>query len=167
MAEALAPLPPQLVPTLTRLCRESGESVMACRYSPAGPVCVAVAASDQPISVSIRVGTTLPMLRTAQGKLWLSGMSEAERRAWARRQGPEAEAALAALGPELAHIRTAGFARNQGANEPDIAALSVPVQQGGHMALTLSVFGMLSRFDEPLFTRAEQLLTQAAQTLST
>jgi IclR family pca regulon transcriptional regulator len=165
MAEKLAPLPPSLQPGLTRLRQDRGESVMACRFTPRGPLCVAVSLAQRPISVQIRTGTTLPMMCTAQGRLFLAGMAPRDRVQWATTQG-ETQQALAALEPVLADLRTQGHALNRGDNEPDIAAVSVPVRAGGRTALTLSVFGTLSRFDADFVTRAEEALKAAAADLA-
>ncbi|UYV38033.1 IclR family transcriptional regulator [Rhodobacteraceae bacterium D3-12] len=167
MAEDLAPLPPGLQLCLDRLQQELGESVMACRFTPRGPLCVAVSLAQRPISVHIRTGTTLPMLPTAQGRLFLAGMSPRERAQWATTQGTPPEE-LAALEPVLARVRADGHALNRGDNEPDIAAVSVPVTPtSGRASLTLSAFGTLSRFDARFTARAEPALKRAATDLAT
>lgn len=166
MAESLAPLPPGLHHQIDSLQQELGESVMACRFTARGPLCVAVSLARRPISVHIRTGTTLPMLPTAQGRLFLAGMSPRERAQWAASQGTPPED-LAALEPVLARVRIDGHALNRGDNEPDIAAVSVPVTPAsGRTALTLSAFGTLSRFDPPFIARAEAALKQAAAALA-
>nr|WP_139792592.1 IclR family transcriptional regulator C-terminal domain-containing protein [Pseudophaeobacter leonis] len=137
---------------------------MACRFTPRGPLCVAVSLAQRPISVQIRTGTTLPMMCTAQGRLFLAGMSRRDRLQWATAQGESPEA-LAALEPVLARMRTEGHALNQGDNEPDIAAVSVPIKGAGRSALTLSVFGTLSRFDPGFIQRAQAVLKAAAAEL--
>lgn len=164
-AEAVNPMAARVQKIIDGISDEVNESVMACRPGRDGPTCVAVRAADRPISVNIKVGTVLPMVPTAQGKLWLAMMSDAERRAWFRNhpeQTLEPEDA-AKLDQDLARIRRAGFAVNCGDNEPDIGAVAVPVVlSDGRMHLSLSVFGMLSRFDEALVENAKRLLKQAA-----
>lgn len=165
MAEDLAPLPAGLQIVLDRLRQDLDESVMACRYTPRGPMCVAVSPAQRPISVHIRTGTTLPMLQTAQGRLFLAGMAPRDRAHWAAGQGVS-PSALAALDAVLARARTQGHALNRGDNEPDIAAVSVPVRAGGRTVLTLSAFGTLGRLDARFATRAETLLKDAASELA-
>ncbi|MCO6382674.1 IclR family transcriptional regulator [Oceanicola sp. 502str15] len=165
MAEELAPLPPGLQSVLDRLQQELGESVMACRYTPRGPLCVAVSLAQRPISVQIRTGTTLPMTRTAQGRLFLAGLSPRDRAQWALAQG-EAAAAMKELEPELERLRAEGCAVNRGDNEPDIAAVSVPIRAGERTVLTLSAFGTLSRFEAGFVERAKGVLKAAAAELS-
>ncbi|TNJ47792.1 IclR family transcriptional regulator [Phaeobacter sp. B1627] len=165
MAEDLAPLPRSLQATLDALRQELNESVMACRFTARGPLCVAVSAAQRPISVNIRTGTTLPMLETAQGRLFLADMSVRDRAGWARAQGVE-PAVLRAIEPALDQAQRSGHAINRGDNEPDIAAVSVAVRTGGRTTLTLSVFGTLSRFDTAFIDRARDLLRDAAEGLA-
>ena len=165
MAEELNPLAGNVQDDLDGISRDLGESAMACRLSARGPLCIAVSPADRPISVNIKTGTTLPLLTTAQGKIWLAHMSAPERAALQRRHAFEATD-LDELEPELAQIRAEGCARNLGSNEPDIAAIAVPVlTDGGQAVLTLSVFGMLSRFDAGLLQRAEERLKAVAARL--
>lgn len=160
IAELTNPLAARLRPVITDLAREIGESVMVCRLGPKGPTCIAVAASDRPITVNISVGTVLPLATSAQGKLWLAHMSP-----------EEAETLLdGARGPsaaELERVRTEGYAQNLGETEPDIGAFAVPIYgPTGGLALTLSTFGMLSRIDDALIKGALPLLKAAAAGLS-
>lgn len=160
LAEATNPLASKIQPLISDLARELHESVMVCRLGRTGPVCIAVAASDQPITVNISVGTVLQMAVTAQGKLWLAHMDERERSDWLG-DGQAVDEA------ELAAILEQGFSRNKGDNEPDIAALSVPIMGAdGKVFLTLSTFGMLSRFSEDAVERALPLLLRAARAIS-
>lgn len=165
MAEDLAPLPPSLQAVLDSARQDLGESVMACRYTPRGPLCVAVSQSQRPISVQIRTGTTLPMMATAQGRLFLAAMSARDRAQWAEAQG-ESPDNLSALEPVLDSLAVEGVALNRGDNEPDIAAVSVPIKAGARTVMTLSAFGTLGRFDAAFVTRATATLKAAADELA-
>ncbi|KUP92121.1 IclR family transcriptional regulator [Tritonibacter horizontis] len=165
MADDLAPLPRALQATLDHLRQELNESVMACRYTPRGPICVAVSQAQRPISVNIRIGTTLPMLPTAQGKLFLADMAPRARQSWAVAQGIDPEG-VQALALQLDAVRAQGFARNRGDNEPDIAAVSVPVRRDGRTVLTLSAFGTLGRLDDAFIQNATVKLMEAAAALA-
>ncbi|SMY08848.1 IclR family transcriptional regulator [Flavimaricola marinus] len=164
MAEELAPLPKALPATLDKVRHALGESVMACRFTPRGPMCVAVSQAQRPISVNIRIGTTLPMLNTAQGRLFLAHMSARDSASWAKAQGVK-DAQIECVEPALVEARDKGFALNRGDNEPDIAAVSVPVLIGGKAVLTLSAFGMLSRMDDAFVEAAISELNRAAAAL--
>lgn len=158
-----------LQPEIDTLSRNLNESVMVCRLTRQGPTCVAVANSSRAISVNISVGTLLPLHATAQGKLWLAEMSPSERssrlsvQSVVGTQVPMPEAGK--LEEELAEVRKQGYALNLGDNEPDIAAVSVPIRDAAErVVLTLSAFGMLSRFHAGfLDTARDQLLAAAVR----
>lgn len=159
-------VPQQVEDCIAALSASLNESVMVCRPGRDGPVCVAVAPSSRPITVNIRIGTMLPMLRSAQGYLWLLAMNEMERNKYLDAGLPGGSSARQALVKRLKETRRRGYAINLGDNESDIAALAVPVlNQSGQMVLTLSAFGMLSRFDKRFITRATRELKGAAAKL--
>jgi DNA-binding IclR family transcriptional regulator len=160
IAELTNPLGARLQPVVADLAREIGESVMICRLGPKGPSCIAVAASNRPITVNISVGTVLPLATSAQGKLWLAHMAPGEaENLLDGTKGPSAA--------ELAKVRAKGYAQNLGETEPDIGAFAVPIYgPNGGVALTLSTFGMLSRIDDALIERALPLLKAAAARVS-
>ena len=171
VAEVTDMLPGQLQPHIDELSAQLEESVMVCRLSRHGPTCVAVAKSSRPISVNIEVGTLLPLGTTAQGKLWLAEMSASERNARLKAQqilsGQVEDLNSSALEKSLQDIKADGFASNLGENEPDIAAISVPVRDSANqIALTLSTFGTLGRFDEDFLTKARPALMATAIDLS-
>lgn len=142
---------------IEELAHELNESVMVCRLGRHGPACLAVASSSRSISVNISVGTVLPMTASAQGKLWLAAMEPAQRAQWLQ-AGQTSES----LG--LDQIRDCGYARNRGENEPDIGALSVPVENAsGEVVYTLSTFGMIHRFDDEMVARNLPILLAMAQ----
>ena len=160
LAEVTNPLAIRLQPIVSDLARKLQESVMVCRLGRKGPTCIAVAASDRPLTVNISVGTVLPIAVTAQGRLWLANMPEKEAQVWL-------DGATEPTQSELSRIKEQDFARNNGENEPDIGALAVPVRgSNGEVALTLSTFGMLSRFDDEMVTRALPILKKAASQIS-
>ncbi|MES0828404.1 IclR family transcriptional regulator [Ruegeria sp. SCP11] len=163
------PLASVVKPIITAASIDLNESVMASRFSQGGPICMAVSPSNRPININIKVGTILPIHSTAQGKIWLSTLSKKERTA------SLAAYSLAALTEqtvqdneglekELDQIRAQGFALNRGENEPDLGAVSVPVfSDEKRVFLTLSTFGLLSRFDDAFVETAVERLNRAAR----
>jgi len=144
------------------------ESVMVCKLARNGPTCVAVASSSRAISVNITVGTVLPFLTSAQGKLWLADMEDTVRQSYldtaaiagTMPSAPDRDS----LDADLARIRAAGYATNLGSNEPDIGAVSVPIRNArGTMVLSLSAFGLLRRFEPGFVDRARATLDASAR----
>lgn len=166
LAFELSPLPALARSEVEAVSRDLNESVMACRMGRSGPLCIASAHSRRPIRVTVDVGTVLPLRTTAQGKLFLAAMEPAERLARARTEGPLDDAGRAALEAEMARLVREGHATNQGENESEIGAIAVPVMgPSGRTELTLSVFGILSRFDAELMARAKTRLAQSKAAL--
>lgn len=150
-------------PEVDALCATLGESAMACRPLPAGPTCLCAAEPARPLTISVEAGAVLSLHQSSQGRLLLADMS------------PEARAETFADLPaservqdrELDSIARRGYAVTLGANEPDIGAVAVPVRdRTGRIRLTLSVFGLLSRFDQELIKHARTELFAAAERLS-
>ncbi len=163
------PLSNVVKPIIESVSLELNESVMASRLSRGGPVCMAVATPNRLFNIDIKVGTILPLHSTAQGKLWLSSLTRKERLA---RLGAYRLVALTdstirdldVLERELEQIRRQGFAINKGENEEDLGAVSVPVKSTtDETILTLSLFGLLSRFDDRFVMRAVDGLKRAAK----
>lgn len=166
------PLVGLIQPLIEDASQKLNESVMACRLGRKGPVCITVANSDRSVSVSVRVGTVLEMHASAQGKIWLSSMSDRDLSLWledysAARQNDETFIKPDDLLNEINQIRTQGYALNRGESEPDIGAVSVPVYNAsGDLIATLSAFGMLSRFNTSMANKSLELLNEAAKTIT-
>ncbi|RPE72173.1 IclR family transcriptional regulator [Pacificibacter maritimus] len=160
LAEQSDQLITQARPVIADLAATLNESVMICRLSRKGPTCVAVEASDRPFSVTMNIGTVLPMTVTAQGKLWLASMTSPELTDWVDDPGT-----LDAL--NLDQVRRDGYARNRGENETCVGAVSVPVLSGGgETILTLSAFGMVGRFTDDMVSTTLPALFAAAENLT-
>lgn len=121
-----------------------------------GPVIVRAEESDRVVSVSFRVGRSLPVLASA------SGMSLAAHLPWATVAPAIAhelgaggvpvvaahEAALQAVRRRLGAVRRRGIARIDGTVTAGITALAVPVLDGGGRAVaSMSVVGPGGSFD--------------------
>ena len=160
LAEETNPYAHHVQPLVDRLRTELSESVMVCRLGRHGPTCVAVAAAERPITVSVRVGTDVGLATTAQGKVWLADLPADVRERTLDRMAAEE---VRPDPTELALIRAQGFARNAGSAEPDIGAVAVPIRNTlGAIILTLSSFGPLGRITDDFLVRAVPVLKQAA-----
>tara|TARA_R110002126_G_scaffold70199_2_gene176854 strand:+ start:1181 stop:1933 length:753 start_codon:yes stop_codon:yes gene_type:complete len=152
VAERTNPLARLVQPVIARICGRLNESVMAGALTRDGVVCIATAIAPRPISVNIQVGRLLELHQSAQGKLWLAHMDSAERAA--RLSELDVTGKLNAeesqsLRRDITVALENGFACNRGESEPDIGAVAVPVFDAeGALRLTLSAFGMASRFTE-------------------
>jgi DNA-binding IclR family transcriptional regulator len=122
----------QLQAALPRLRERVGETVTAAIWGERGPTIVAIEESDHLVTMNIRVGTVLPLLTTAIGRLFLAHMPAATTRAMeaAERRQPAisgvtpSDDELAAL---LSEIRARNLSRSHGPLLPGVDALAAPV----------------------------------------
>ncbi|WP_011582615.1 MULTISPECIES: IclR family transcriptional regulator [Chelativorans] len=161
LAESTTPHLEAIQPFLDALRARLNESVMLCRFSRAGPTCVAVALAERPITVAIRIGTTLNFLTSAQGRLWLASLEP-----WERDELLAGESHLVdrpGLEADLAAIRRDGVAQNYGDAEPDIAAVAAPIRNAqGDLLLTVAVFGPKTRFTSDFISMAAESVKRVA-----
>jgi len=159
-------------PIISSIAEDINESVMAARLVGDKIVCIASAPADRPVSVNIRVGSRLETHSTAHGKLWLAHMDATDLDEFLRSvdRDRQTEATITeedVLRSELAKIRKEGFSTNVGERERDIGAVAVPiVSKTGDLIVTVSIYGMLSRFDNDLVARARTRLDQAAREIT-
>lgn len=172
LAFELNPLPRIARPEVDGLSQALNESVMACRLGRRHPTCVVAANSPRAVHVSAKVGTTLPLLYTAQGKLFMAHMNATERAArFAQEREAEGTdlsgARIDKMEADFATIRTEGYATNLGENEPEIGAIAVPVfGAGSKVVLTISVFGILSQIKSAPHDKVVDMLKSAAGRIS-
>lgn len=123
---------------------EINETVLLSIWSPQGPVVFALEESSRPVSMNIRVGSILPILSTATGRVFAAFMPgemtaslvEAEQRRSPRFRDPKI----------IEDAREHGFAAVEGTAVPGISAVSVPVFD--HNDKIAGVIGALGRTEE-------------------
>jgi len=123
---------------------EINETVLLSIWSPQGPVVFALEESSRPVSMNIRVGSILPILSTATGRVFAAFMPdemtasliEAEQRRSPRFRDPKI----------IDDARQRGFAAVEGTAVPGISAVSVPVFD--HNDKIAGVIGALGRTEE-------------------
>ena len=158
----------RLQPTLNELAQTVNESAMATLFDGRYVVCIATAMSSRALAFAARVGARLEAYATANGKVWLSDLSEpalhyyldtVPREALSKRTLVAGDALLA----EIAAVRERGYATNVGEREDDLTAVAAPVRaRDGTIVAAMSVFGPSGRFDGAASRRAVDLLLRTA-----
>ena len=123
----------RLQPILNDLARAANESAMATLFDGRHVICIATAMSERALAFAARVGARLEAYATANGKVWLSMLSETALRRYLDTVPREAlsEKTLLtneALLADIAAIRRRGYATNIGEREDDLTAVAVPVR---------------------------------------
>ena len=129
---------------LPSLRDEINETVLLAIWSPQGPVVFALEESRRPVSMNIRVGSILPILSTASGRVFaafmphdaVSALIDAELRRSQRFADPGI----------LEEARKRGLASIEGTLVPGVNAVAVPVFD--HKNRIAGVIGALGRTEE-------------------
>jgi DNA-binding IclR family transcriptional regulator len=130
---------------LKALAEETGETVLLSVWGNRGPVIIRMLETGQPVTVNVRVGSVLPLLRSATGRVfltWLPAVQVEAVLAFERdRDGPAPEQLKAS-------VRRYGLARVDGDLLPGVAALAAPVfAHDGSIAAAITVLGPEGRID--------------------
>ncbi len=138
------------------------ETVLLALWSPAGPVVFHLEESARPVFMNIRVGSVLPILRSATGRIFAAflphertqALIDAERAADAELARAYDDAAVTRL---LEQVRQQRYASVAGDLVPGVNAIAAPLfDQKGRIA---GVIGALGRAEELSLERSGRVAT--------
>lgn len=140
-----------------------GHSVFLAVWGNHGPTIVRWEEGTHPVTVNVRVGSVLPLMRSATGRVFLGWLPPAQTAPMLR-----AEKANPAL---VEQLREATLNRGLGAVEgdllPGVASLSAPVfDHRGQIVAAISTLGAQGSFDTDVASATGRLLKTAADGLS-
>jgi DNA-binding IclR family transcriptional regulator len=157
---------------LTRLRDESGETAVLAVWSDAGPVVIRIEESSRPVFMNVRVGSTLPMLRSAVGKVFAAHLPREEiEELTASPGGANGKTAGAAhrllSKPAADAIRRSGLAVVRGDLVPGVAAVAAPIfDHRGRIIASIAVLGGPEHLPADTTSRPARLLRSIAATIS-
>lgn len=121
----------QLQDLLPRIRDRINATVTAAIWGERGPTIVAMEESDHLVTMNLRVGSVLPLLNTAIGRLFLANLAPAQTARFVaeERAGPLGHAAPseADLGDLLQNIRARRLSHVRGVLIPGVDAIAAPV----------------------------------------
>jgi DNA-binding IclR family transcriptional regulator len=133
---------------LALLRNDIRETCFLSCWSDAGPMVFRWEDSLRPLTVNVLVGSIMPLLRSATGRVFLAFMP------WSRLSGLLADELSAAgmseaqAGALAAAVRERGLAPIEGELQADIDALAAPLfDQSGHMVGSVTALGRSGKFD--------------------
>lgn len=155
-------------PVMEALGRAAEETVSLAVREGLEIVVLAQVESPRPVSVRVRLGERQPAHCTAQGKVLLAALPDAELRAVLQSArlaayGPRTLTTAAGLLADLRRVRQRGYALNNDEMDAGLRAIAVPVTAGARVMAALSVdvpVGRLTLAD--LQSRFQPLLANAA-----
>lgn len=143
------------------------ESVMLAVWGTHGPVIVSIEESSKPIALTMRVGATLPLLRTASGLIFAAFMPRAVvtpviRAEYAAGRRPVERWDRHELDLKLESIRQDPLVNHSGHLLPGVAAVAAPLTSAsGRLVAAISVFGSSELFDYSLTGPAARVLRES------
>jgi DNA-binding IclR family transcriptional regulator len=113
---------------LSAFVRETGRTVQIAALGPTGPVVVRWLMGFPPVATSLTVGSTLPLLRSATGHVFLAFRSEAQTRELVERES-RASRGLEPVSVDVIRrrVREDGFASVSGSVIPGLRATAMPI----------------------------------------
>lgn len=150
------------------------EAVLLAIWAAHGPTVVRWAEASRPVTVNVRIGSVMPLLRSATGQVFAAYMPvpivapllDAELKSPSRHVAgvPGTRAAAERL---FAGIRAQGLSQVDGQMLPGIRALSAPVYGGdGTLACAVTVLGPAGAFDHALDGPMAEALREATRVLA-
>lgn len=151
------------------------ETALLAVWGNRGPVVIRWREASHPVTVNVRIGSVMPLLRSATGRVFLAYLPEAATAAMlqdelavgADESVPDVPRSAAQSRSLAADVRERGLARVQGQMLPGVAALSAPVfQHDGSLQAVLTVLGPEPAFDVAWSGANAVALTASARALS-
>lgn len=148
------------------------ESVVLAVWGTHGPVIVSVEESRKPIILTMRIGATLPLFRTAIGWIFAANMPKAVLRPVIQREkaegrGPIGVRSVRETALKLQKIHEAKFAAHSGHLLPAVSGIAVPLFDAhGAFVAVLSAFASTERFDTSEDGKPALALKAAAEKFS-
>ncbi len=158
-------------PVLAALREEIEQTVALAVWANQGPTMVRWLSTDTPVAATLRVGSVMPLTRSATGGVFLAFLPRSRTEPFVKRElkenfrlglGPTTESELESI---IERTRRIGAARTSDFI-PGIAGISAPVfDHTGEMVLALTALGYSKPFEAQL-ERLTQAVARAAARLS-
>lgn len=154
---------------LADLRDDSGETAVLATWSDTGPVVIRIEESSRPVFMNVRVGSTLPLLRSAVGLVFAAyrtdeearALIERERRTFGRIRG------RGGIEERLARTRHLGIGVVDGDLVPGVTALAAPIfDHRARIVASVALLGGPQHLDARADSPAARLLKKAAAAVS-
>lgn len=142
---------------------ELGHSVFLAVWATHGPTIVKWEDGPLPVTVNVRVGSVLPLMRSATGRVFLCWLPSPVTEHLLKNEGANAK--------DIAKLRDMTRGRGLGVVEgdllPGVASLSAPIfNHRGHLVAAISTVGAEGAFDSSTNSVTGRKLKSAAEALS-
>lgn len=139
-AEATMDLRAQVQPILNQMAEETGETALYLRRVSDSAICLAIAESEHPISISFQPGNVMPLYGGAAAKLLLSELSPVKLSQYLNRIGSAlSKPAKKKLELDLEPLRETGYAESAGEVDRGVWASAAKVRSNGVVLGALTI----------------------------
>jgi DNA-binding IclR family transcriptional regulator len=162
-------------PILEDLCETIQETVGLAVWGTHGATIVRIVDAGGPITITLRPGTVLPLIKSATGRAFatfcrspfLKKMLDEELRSQAESTKTAVTTLKRQLEKTLTEVRERGISRATGSLTPGINGFSVPVfDNGGSMVASITSLGSVGEFNVEWDSPVAKAMIEAAATLS-
>jgi DNA-binding IclR family transcriptional regulator len=154
---------------LVALRDASGETAVLATWSSTGPVIIRIEESSRPVFMNVRVGSTVPMLRSAVGRVFATFLDgeEVERLVAKEQRALRRSVGHSKLNGLRAQTRRLGIAMVDGDLVPGVTALATPVfDHRARMVASVALLGGHEHFEARADSHLARLLKETAAALS-
>jgi len=159
----------QAFDALPRLRDVTNETAVIGVWTPHGPVITRIEESSRPVFMNVRVGSILPLTRTAVGQIYAAFIDSPHTRTLLRSELHHQNALFTptAFAQTCASIRRRRFSAIQGLLVPGVAALAAPVlDHRGRIALSIGLLGRVEDLSIEVESASARELIRVATELS-
>jgi len=148
---------------ITEFCRETGRTVQMAALGPSGPIVVRWAMGTPPVITSLTVGSSLPLLRSATGHVFLAFRPDSHTRHIVERETAES---LEPIDVEALRrrVRADGYSSVSGPIVPGLRATALPIfdlqEEAVMTATVLATEAFKPEYDEPIRLRLTEVCDQ-------
>ena len=147
----------------------SGETAALATWSDAGPVIIRIEESSRPVFMNVRIGSTLPLLKSAVGLIFAAYLPEHEVAALFAKEsaGLPRGSKKSARDALCATTRRHAIAAVDGDLVPGVTALAAPIfDHRGRIAASIALLGGAGHLKVSATSDAAKLLQEAAAAVS-
>jgi DNA-binding IclR family transcriptional regulator len=159
---------------LVQIRDATGETAVLAVWGQTGPVIIRIEESNRPIFMNVRVGSTLPILRSAVGRVFAAFLPASDTAALIAKEqralgdrGKTNNGRDSAASTILSQTRRDGIALIAGDLVPGVTALAAPIfDHRGRIVASMALLGSPEHLDPRAETETAQSLKKAAATVS-
>jgi DNA-binding IclR family transcriptional regulator len=154
---------------LSELELETAQSACLVVWRNRGPTVAVVESSPQHgnVFIAMRVGSTLPMVRTASGRIFLSFLPRDALNAILAKERRAGKMSAAEIHDLVGQIRRRRYSTSRDGTIPGISAISAPIfDHDGRLIYAMTLFGPTASLDVSPKSRVLRILQRKAAELS-